>query len=173
MNGDVPAFVVDVYLQPGKFYFGDSHTRIRTLLGSCVSITFWHPQRHIGGMCHYMLPSRNSTDKDQLNGKYADEAVAMFMQEIAAHKSKVKEYEVKIFGGGSMMKSLGRKAMAENIAERNVLAARRLVQEYGLTIKAESLGGMGYRQLAFELWSGDVWSHNVQGVLNMDARGVK
>ncbi|MBL8511280.1 MAG: chemotaxis protein CheD, partial [Betaproteobacteria bacterium] len=52
------SFVMDIFLQPGEFYFGDADTRIRTLLGSCVSITMWHPTRRIGGMCHYMLPTR-------------------------------------------------------------------------------------------------------------------
>lgn len=167
-SSGTPALVVEVYLQPGEFHFGDSHTRIRTLLGSCVAITFWHPQRHIGGMCHYMLPSRKRVDDDQLNGKYGNEAMAMFMQAIARHKSQPKEYEVKLFGGGNMMEALGIHAMAENVAQRNVEQARRLAKEYGLTIKAESLGGSGYRQLVFELWSGDVWSRNVQSVLHTD-----
>ena len=48
----------EIFLQPGEFYFGDAATRIRTLLGSCVAITLWHPARMIGGMCHYMLPNR-------------------------------------------------------------------------------------------------------------------
>ena len=49
---------IDVFLQPGDFYFGEAGTRIRTLLGSCVAITLWHPILHIGGMCHIMLPER-------------------------------------------------------------------------------------------------------------------
>jgi chemotaxis protein CheD len=173
MSIGTPALVVDIYLQPGEFHFGASHTRIRTLLGSCVSITFWHPQRRIGGMCHYMLPSRKRANDDQLSGKYGNEAMAMFMGEVARHKSRPQEYEIKIFGGGSMMESLGRHAMAENVAERNVQQARRLMLEYGLTIKAESLGGVGYRQLVFELWSGDVWSRNVRGVVQMGGVKVK
>ena len=50
--------VIEIFLQPGDFYFGDRDTRIRTLLGSCVSITMWHPRLHVGGMCHFMLPER-------------------------------------------------------------------------------------------------------------------
>ena len=40
-----------VLLGAGDFYFGSGHTRVSTLLGSCVSITLWHPRRRIGGMC--------------------------------------------------------------------------------------------------------------------------
>lgn len=49
---------LDIFLQPGEWYFGEGNTRVRTTLGSCVAIVLWHPVRRIGGMCHYMLPSR-------------------------------------------------------------------------------------------------------------------
>ena len=69
-----PADVIDVFLQPGEFYFGEEKTRIRTLLGSCVAVTLWHPKLRIGGMCHYMLP-RRPRDKagaaEKLDGRYA------------------------------------------------------------------------------------------------------
>ena len=45
-----PADAIEIFLHPGEFYFGDRHTRIRTLLGSCVSIILWHPRLLIGGM---------------------------------------------------------------------------------------------------------------------------
>src|SRR5262245_20243998 len=51
-----PADVLEIFLQAGEFYFGGEKTRIRTLLGSCVAITVWHPKLRIGGMSHYMLP---------------------------------------------------------------------------------------------------------------------
>lgn len=170
MITDAAEFVTDVYLQPGEFHFGEGYTRIRTLLGSCVSITFWHPRLHIGGICHYMLPSRRNGG-NELSGKYGDEAIAMFMREVARHGTQTREYEIKLFGGGNMLESLGRNAPPENVAERNVLEARRLVAERGLSIKAESVGGVGYRQLVFELWSGDVWVRNVRGVPQLDERG--
>ena len=53
-----PEDALEIFIRPGEFYFGDGNTRIRTILGSCVAVTLWHPERHIGGMCHYMLPRR-------------------------------------------------------------------------------------------------------------------
>src|SRR5439155_18563598 len=47
-----PTAYLEIFLQPGEWYFGDADTRIRTLLGSCVAITMWHPRRCLGGMCH-------------------------------------------------------------------------------------------------------------------------
>ena len=44
--------IVDVFLQPGDIHFGGADTRIRTVLGTCVAISLWHPVRQIGGMSH-------------------------------------------------------------------------------------------------------------------------
>jgi chemotaxis protein CheD len=75
---------LNVFLQPGDFHFGAGRTRISTLLGSCISITLWHPARLIGGMCHFMLPSRGLPAGVPLDGRYADEALAMFDRAVAA-----------------------------------------------------------------------------------------
>jgi chemotaxis protein CheD len=61
-----PLNPLDIFLRPGDCYFGGQNTSIRTVLGSCVSMTFWHPQLRVGGMCHYMLPKRNRTYSDLL-----------------------------------------------------------------------------------------------------------
>ena len=45
-----------ISLLPGELYFGQRHL-LKTLLGSCVAITLWHPQRQLGGMCHFLLPT--------------------------------------------------------------------------------------------------------------------
>jgi chemotaxis protein CheD len=97
-----PEYFIEIFLQPGDFYFGDVNTRIRTILGSCVSITIWHPTRMIGGMCHYLLPSRPKKSDSALDGHYADEAMKMFLQEVKAARTHPAEYRVKVFGGGNM-----------------------------------------------------------------------
>ena len=51
---------VNVYLPAGKFHFGGGNVRVHTLLGSCVAITVWHPLKRVGGICHYLLPTRGS-----------------------------------------------------------------------------------------------------------------
>jgi chemotaxis protein CheD len=100
---------IDIFLQPGDFYFGDMNTRILTLLGSCVSITMWHPTRLIGGMCHYLLPARENASANSLDGRYAKEAMQMFAHEIRAAKTHPSEYTVKLFGAGNMFPGIKKK----------------------------------------------------------------
>ena len=147
----------EIFLNPGDFYFGEGDTRLSTLLGSCVSITLWHPLLRHGGMCHYVLDSRGVI-LDELDGKYADEAIEMFMQALATRKTHPAEYEVKIFGGGRMFADENGNPAGFDVGSRNVEAADRLLDRYGFrTIKARNVGGRGHRRLLFDLWSGDAW----------------
>lgn len=50
----------EVILQPGELFFGKEDVVVKTLLGSCIAITLWHPEQKQGGMCHYMLPTRGN-----------------------------------------------------------------------------------------------------------------
>jgi chemotaxis protein CheD len=153
-----PADVLEIFLQPGEFYFGEERTRIRTLLGSCVAITLWHPRLRIGGMSHYMLPQRPNRAKDQpLDGRYAEEVMLMFHRELARTRTRPGEYEVKIFGGGRMFAYAPKAKRHVDISDRNIETGRQLVAQHGFRIAAEDLGGDGHRNVILDLWSGDVW----------------
>lgn len=149
---------VDFFLGPGDFLFGDGRTRLRTLLGSCVAITVWHPQLRHGGMCHYLLPERGGSP-DGRDGRYADGALAMFLREMAARGTQPGDYETKLFGGGWMFapRSGGGNGRATDIGCGNIEAGRRLLRRNGFRIVAEHLAGGGHRHLVFDIASGDVW----------------
>jgi len=150
---------IDIFLNPGEVFFGDNTMRIRTVLGSCVAITMWHPQRRIGGMCHFMLPARQRGKFNALDGRYADEAILLLLKEVMRNQSDPYDYAVKLFGGGNMFTRVVMSAAARklNIADRNVVAGQELLQRYGFKIAAEHLGGVGHRNVIFEISSGDVW----------------
>ena len=164
--GAVPDDTLDVYLQPGQWYFGGGRTRVRTLLGSCVAIAVWHPQLRVGGLCHYMLPTRNMHSRQghaghghgghggQLDGRYADEAMYLLLRGMRAAGARPQEFDAKLFGGGRMY---GDATAGSDVPHRNVAAGRALVHQHGLRLRAEHLGGQGHRNLYFELWSGDVY----------------
>jgi chemotaxis protein CheD len=156
----IPFQPLEIFLQPGDYYFGDKSTRIRTVLGSCVSLTFWHPQLLVGGMCHYMLPSRDGKLRGNAgkmpDGRYADEVVALMLQEMNTVGASHKEYQVKLFGGGNMFPGT-HKTNAMNIGQRNIETARMLMSRHGFTFVAEHLGGVGHRNVIFDVWNGEVW----------------
>ncbi|MCB1174498.1 MAG: chemotaxis protein CheD [Leptospiraceae bacterium] len=154
LDHNEPEHVLEIFLQPGEFYWGDGQTRIRTLLGSCVSICMWHPGDQIGGMCHFMLPEKPGSTEMTRDPRYADAAMLLFLGEITKSRTNLADYQVKIFGGANMLQESGK---LDPVGDKNVAAARRLVKQYNLNLVAEHLGGSSARRLHFNLWDGSVW----------------
>lgn len=154
-----PDHTIEIFLKQGDVYFGDRDTRIRTVLGSCVAITMWHPNLLVGGMCHYMLPSRLARGEKALDGKYADEALELMFKEIRQTRTRAEEYQVKLFGGGNMFSAINkpRQPGEQHVGEKNAQACRELLKRHGLPIHAEHLGGNGHRNLIFNIRDGHVW----------------
>lgn len=151
-----PAHVIEIFLQPGEVYFGERDTRIRTLLGSCVAVTMWHPEMLVGGMCHYMLPKHPGKKSGALDGRYADDAMELMLCEIKKAGSWPNEYQVKLFGGGHMF-SAHQAVSDDHVGAKNVEMARILMKRHGFTSCAEHLGGVWHRNIFFDIWSGHVW----------------
>lgn len=151
-----PAHAIEIFLQPGEVYFGEQDTRIRTLLGSCVAFTVWHPGLLVGGMCHYMLPKHPGRKHGALDGRYADEALELMLRGIQNAGTCPKEYQVKLFGGGHMF-SAHQAVSEDHVGAKNVEMARVLMKRHGFASCAEHLGGIGHRNIFFDIWSGHVW----------------
>lgn len=152
---------IDVFLQPGEHFVGDAGYRIRTLLGSCVSITLWHAERKIGAMSHFLLPVRVNRDIGrEPDGRYGEEAMWLMVRELEGMDVKPSECVGKIFGGGNMFPDQAR-TKAMNVGQRNGEAARSLLHAHGVRVVSESLFGVGHRQIIFDVNSGHVWArHN-------------
>ncbi|GAB4403621.1 MAG: chemoreceptor glutamine deamidase CheD [Rhodoferax sp.] len=160
MTHDVP--LMDIFLQPGELFVADAAYQIRTILGSCVSITLWHPQARVGGMSHFLLPSREGpAPAGELDGRYADEALALMVHDLRGLGVDARACEAKIFGGGNMFPGQTR-AGRITVGERNGLAARELLQRHGIKLVSESLFGNGHRQVVFNIRTGDVWVRQVR-----------
>ncbi len=150
----------EVYLLPGEYFVGDERYRIRTVLGSCVSITLWHRRLRIGAMSHFLLSERESgpdpEPATELSGRYGKDALELMVAQLRECGVPVRECEAKVFGGGTMFPSIeaGRQP---GIGHRNGVAAEKLLTEYGIPVVSESLFGTGHRHILFDVASGDVW----------------
>jgi chemotaxis protein CheD len=154
--------LIDVFLQPGDLFVGDAGFRIRTVLGSCVSITLWHPATLTGGMSHFLLPTRGAAATgDELDGRYGDEALRLILREFRRAGIAPSQCQAKIFGGGNMFPGPSRSGLV-HVGQRNGEAARALLHERDIPIVSESLFGDGHRQIIFDIGSGDVWSLQVK-----------
>ncbi|MEI8155307.1 MAG: chemotaxis protein CheD [Burkholderiales bacterium] len=153
--------LIDIFLQPGEFFVADAEFQIRTMLGSCVSITLWHPFKRVGAMSHFLLPTRGAFDTSAgLDGRYGDEALQLMVSELKQLGVAASQCQAKVFGGGNMFPDHFR-AGAMNVGQRNGEAALELLNHHGVPIVSESLFGIGHRQIIFDVRNGDVWCHQV------------
>jgi len=147
----------DVILQPGEYFVGRG-CRVRTVLGSCVSITLWAPHQRLGAMSHFLLASRLGSRRvapAARDGRYGDEALDLMLRELAKAGVAPGDCEAKIFGGGDMFP--GYRGGASPIGMRNGEAARALLAAHAIPVRTEHLFGHGHRHIVFETDTGAVW----------------
>ena len=167
--------LMDIFLLPGEYFVGDAAFQVRTILGSCVSITLWHPILRIGGMSHFLLPTRGTAKGPEgLDGRYGDEALDLMFADLMAHGANPLQCEAKVFGGGNMFPgnqhARGHNNIGLTVGRRNGEAARALLQQHGIKLVTESLFGVGHRQIIFDVSKGDVWSRQVRpSLIEIDA----
>ncbi|MGW8390441.1 chemotaxis protein CheD [Pseudoduganella sp. HUAS MS19] len=150
----------EVYLLPGEYFVGDARYRIRTVLGSCVSITLWHRRMRIGAMSHFLLserePGSDAEPAAELSGRYGKDAMELMVAQLRERGVPLRDCEAKVFGGGTMFPSI-EAGRHPGIGHRNGMAAEKLLADYGIPIVSESLFGTGHRHILFDVASGDVW----------------
>ncbi|WP_203299620.1 hypothetical protein [Marinobacter sediminum] len=155
---------MDVRLNPNSVYFDRGQVRIRTLLGSCVAVTFWHPAKHFGFMCHFSEPSSTRIGSrpntmDKLDPRFGDDSLQLFLRMATAVHTRPRDYVVKVFGGGNMFHDKTRVHQKRNSArmgEQNAEQAFRLLLAHGLEIEVADVGEFGYRDIIFDLSDGSV-----------------
>lgn len=151
--------LLKVFLLPGDFYVGDERCHIRTLLGSCVSITLWHHHLRVGAMSHFLLSGRSG--EKRLNGRYGEDSLELMLTKLKLLGVPAQECEAKIFGGGAMFTTDG-SIKLKDIGRNNGNAARTMLLAHHIPIVGESLFGTGYRKIMFDVRTGDVWMHHVR-----------
>ena len=145
----------EVFLNPGDWFFGSGAIRLRTVLGSCVALVFWHPRRLLGGMCHSPLPQRAVTKQAVLDGRYGNEAFELLLARIQSIKALPTEFRISVFGGGNMFPGLVR-SDNDYVGQRNVEQAMRLLDLHQLRCQHFHVEGVGYRTVVFDLANGEI-----------------
>ncbi len=140
-------------LLPGELYFGGAASTVRTLLGSCVSITVWHPRLQVGGMCHYLLPSRRRGPGDASDGRFGDEAMQAMVEQIHAAGTEPRQYQAHLHGGADTMPGSGAHF---SIGERNIEQGWSLLDRHGFSVASVDVGEDMPRTVTLRLCDGQV-----------------
>lgn len=139
---DVVNDVEVVTIKMGGCYVTTRNETISTVLGSCVAACIRDRESGIGGMNHFMLPARSTSEKSQWENtsvnaaiRYGTNAMEFLINSILSKGGKRNFLEFKIFGGGNIT------GLTSSIGRYNIKFIKEYMKTEGYSIAAESLGG--------------------------------
>lgn len=139
-------------IMPGEFYVTGHNEAITTILGSCISACVRDPKAGLGGMNHFMLPISNSASPIQKAdaARYGNFAMEQMINDILRNGGTRKNLEVKIFGGGRVMKGM------TDVGQKNIEFVKEYIGMEGLKLLAEDVGGSYPRKVMYNPKTGKV-----------------
>lgn len=159
--------IVTAKLLPGDYYVTQDDEMITTVLGSCVSACIRDAVTGIGGMNHFMLPetskSRLASRDEAVVGsafRYGNYAMEHLINTILQYGGKRKNLEVKLFGGGKIIATLG------DVGARNIAFVMDYVDTEALKLVSHDLGDIYPRKVNFYPQTGRVRMKKIKDLHN-------
>lgn len=157
--------IIAAKLLPGEYYVTLEDEMITTVLGSCISACIRDKVLGIGGMNHFMLPE---TTKERLNEgresvvgnstRYGNYAMEHLINTILANGGKRKNLEVKVFGGGKILPTMG------DVGLKNISFVLEYIDTEGLALLSQDLGDIYPRKVNFYPKTGRVRMKKIQDI---------
>jgi chemotaxis protein CheD len=140
-------------------------TLVTVGLGSCIAILLYDAEARIGGMAHILLPSPALSRKDSNPAKFPQTAVPRLLELMGADGAKPQRITARLAGGASMFAALAPPGTIQ-MGERNLVAARQVLNTHRLPLVGEAVGGDFGRTVRFHVCDGRVQistvAHGVQ-----------
>ena len=155
--------MVDIEVNIGEIAVTKSENNlIASGICSCLVITLDDPKHNIGALAHTMLYARrllfeerdSEEERRKLipglpDTKYADNAINEMLKRMEALGADRKNIEAKLVGGANMFPSFG-----TDIGKENIFYAKKKLEEEGMMIAGECVGGSQGRSVEFSIATG-------------------
>ena len=148
-----------VHLQIGQCIVTRNELMISTVLGSCVSATFFHRKTGFAGIFHAMLPQYPQGGDTMGSCKYVDFSIAQIHARAAKLGIAPRSVEVKLFGGGFTINSERKHTVRDivDVGKKNVEMAEKVLKQHRYVVSSEDVLGEHGRKLYFHTGTGEVW----------------
>jgi chemotaxis protein CheD len=135
------------YLAPGQIMTSDAGGTLKTVLGSCVSVTLFDPRLVMGGMNHFLLPGAAPDEQAERYGEGALTTLLARLERLGCGD----DLQAGVFGGACV---LGALADIMHLGERNVEFAFDWLRTKRIEIVARDVLGRQARRLEFRVADG-------------------
>jgi chemotaxis protein CheD len=124
-------------------------------LGSCVAILLHDRPARIGGLAHVLLPSPALSRQDGNAAKFPQTAVPRLVELMARRGANPRRITGRLVGGASMFASLAAPGTIQ-MGERNLVASRQALNNHGIPLIGEAVGGDFGRTVRLRVTDGQV-----------------
>lgn len=148
----------------------ESERPIATLLGSCVAVCLHDPGNSLGGLNHFLLPTRKRdplTDDDALLA--GDACMTALLNGMLARGAARHRLTAKAFGGGAVIETSN---AAFAVGDRNAEFAREWLDRERIPLIASDLRGPWARKVLFVPQTGDAFCRRISSAM-LDARTIE
>lgn len=159
--------VVCAKILPGEYYVTTEDEGVTTVLGSCISACIRDVVTGVGGMNHFMLPEASdyklNAGSESIVGnatRYGNYAMEHLINMILSHGGKRKNLEVKVFGGGKIIPTLG------NVGLNNVNFVLEYIDTEALKLVSQDLGDIYPRKVVYFPKTGKVRMKKIKDLHN-------
>jgi two-component system chemotaxis response regulator CheB len=139
------------YLYPGQLAAFKEETLVTTLLGSCVAVALFDPEKKVAGLNHYLLPEPSPFD--QLSPRYGTYALAQLIREVEALGGRSDRLQAKIYGGGNVINNI---LNGPSIGQLNINMAEKILKHLQIPIVEKNVGGQKARTIKLNTLTFDI-----------------
>jgi chemotaxis protein CheD len=147
----VPAQRERRFLQPGHLVVSATPMSVTTILGSCVSVCLWDPQRGVGGMNHFMLPLLAGFSAS--SPRFGNVAMENLVVKLGEAGARLPFLRARVFGGACMFKQM---QTPSHLGAKNVQVALDFLSSRAIDVIQVDTGGNRGRKLIFDTELGAV-----------------
>ena len=150
----------------GEYFVSGEDVVIHTVLGSCVAVCLYDPEKKIGGMNHILMPFNPDINKYDASARYGINAMELLINAIMRLGGNRKKMVAKTFGGANLLMALSRK---NAVGEKNVAFVIDFLRAEKIKILSRDFGGHDSRKIFFRIATGEVFLKRVPSMKSLVA----
>ena len=156
------------HLGIGECVFTREESIISTVLGSCVSATFFHAPTHAAGSFHAVMPTCTEARSVKPPCHYVDSAIEALLWRFDRIGARRAELRVQLYGGGCLLRGEAaqladaRHHASLDVGARNVAVAKAELARRRLRFEEVCTRGRKGRKLLFHTATGRAWCRFVE-----------
>ncbi|WP_035237331.1 chemotaxis protein CheD [Desulfobacter vibrioformis] len=150
----------------GDYFASRQDVVIHTVLGSCVAVCMYDPEKKIGGMNHILMPFNPDINKYDASARYGINAMELLINAIMQLGGNRKKLVAKTFGGANLLMAVSR----ENaVGVKNAEFVVDFLRAEKIKILGRDFGGHDSRKIFFHIATGDVFLKRVPSMKSLAA----